>query len=379
MKTIIAPDSFKGNMRSTEVCEIVERAMRDETPDMEIVSIPMADGGEGTVEAVVAATGGVIRNVEVTGPVGDPVQGAIGVLPGGQRAVIEMASASGIEKLTPDQLNPLVTTTFGTGELILAAMEMGISDITLGIGGSATVDGGVGMAKALGFGFETVDGAEIGSGGGQLAKISHIDSAGVDPRLKRTRFRVACDVTNPLLGETGAAVVFGPQKGATPEMVDVLEAGLDNLAVRWKEAGLLEDVDRPGDGAAGGLGAGLRAFCNAEVVSGAGLVAEITGLEQQLESADLLVTGEGRTDAQTKDGKLCSVVAELASKHRVPTILVSGSLDGDLPLLLESFTAAFSISHGPITLEEALASSRENLYFTVRSICRNIGIETDKR
>ncbi len=361
MKIIVAVDSFKGCMRSDEAGEIIAAGLREELSDAEIVVIPMADGGEGTTDAVVRATGGELRSVSVMGPLGNPATAVYGVLSDGRTAVMEMASASGIELVPPGVLDPMKATTYGTGELIRAAIEDGVRDIILGIGGSATVDGGIGMAQALGYRLSTADGSECGRGGGALATIATIDSTGVLPALGDCRIRVACDVTNPLLGERGAARVFGPQKGATPEMVEELERGLGHLGEVWVAQGMLDSVEHPGDGAAGGLGAALRAFCAAEISSGADLVAEITGFDDAIRTADILVTGEGRTDKQTADGKLCAVLAAKARAAGAKTILISGAVTGELGEVNDLFDGVFAADQDAGSLEEALEHARENL------------------
>jgi len=362
MKIVIAPDSFKGNMRSAKVCEIVKGAILRERPDAEVLTFPMADGGEGTVEAVVAATGGSFHGLEVCGPLGDQVEAQYGLLPDGT-AIMEMASASGIELVAEGRLNPMEATTYGTGELLRHLLEEGHTSIVMGIGGSATVDGGVGMAQALGYRFRDGSGEETRV----LTEICSIDNSLVFPELAYAKIRVACDVTNPLTGSNGAAAIFGPQKGATPAMVNQLDAGLSNL---WEVA----DVDgAPGDGAAGGLGYGLRAFCQAEIVPGAALIAETVGLPPALEGIDLLITGEGRTDGQTASGKLCSVLAGMARERGAKTLLLSGALQGELDSFLEIFDYAFSISAGHTSLEACIQNAPEDLAFTVRNAFRLMG------
>lgn len=364
MKIIIAPDSYKGNMRSARVCQIINDAWLMEMPDAEILSFPMADGGEGTVGAVVEAMGGTTETVEVSGPLGEPLSAEYGLLPDGT-AVMEMAAASGIELVSVDQLNPMKTTTFGTGELVRHLVEKGHSSIVMGIGGSATVDGGTGLAQALGYRFIDGAGDEITERGGRiLARISGIDSDHVCPGLSSVKIRVACDVTNPLTGAKGAPAIFGPQKGATPEMIELLDAGLGHLQ---NISGI---AAAPGDGAAGGLGFGLRAFCSAEIVSGAHLIAETVGLPQALEGADLLITGEGRTDGQTSSGKLCSVLAELARERGVETLLVSGALQGELDSFFDMFDYAYSISSGHTSLEACISNAPDDLSFLIRNIAR---------
>ncbi len=364
MKIIVAPDSFKGNMRSAVICQIIKEAILQEIPDAEIVAFPMADGGEGTVEAVIAATGGSLHSLNVCGPLGDPVAARYGLLPDGT-AIMEMASASGIELVPADRLNPLEASTYGTGELIRHLLSEGHASIIMGIGGSATVDGGTGMAQALGFRFLDASGTEIAERGGCiLSRVCSVDGAKVCPALGSATIRVACDVTNPLTGPNGAAAVFGPQKGATLEMVGQLDAGLANLR---SVIGLAE---APGDGAAGGLGYGLRAFCKADIVPGALLIAEAVGLQDALDGADLLITGEGRTDGQTASGKLCAVVAGLARERGVKTLLLSGALQGEPDAFLECFDYAFSISSGHSSLSECIRHAPQDLAFSVRSIMR---------
>jgi glycerate kinase len=364
MKIVVAPDSYKGNMRSARVCDIVKQAILREIPDAAVETFPMADGGEGTVEAVVAATGGRFEAVEVCGPLGEPVEAGYGLLPDGS-AIMEMASASGIELIAADRLNPLEATTFGTGQVLRHLLEEGHASIVMGIGGSATVDGGTGMAQALGYRFLDADGYEISERGGKiLSKIHSIDASNVLSGLEDIRIRIACDVTNPLTGPNGAAAVFGPQKGATADMVRQLDAGLARLQE-------IEPVEgAPGDGAAGGLGYGLRAFCRAEIVPGAQLIADTVGLPDALEGADLLITGEGRTDAQTASGKLCSVLAGMAHARGAKCLLLSGAFQGELDPFLDTFDHAFSISAGHTSLEACIQHAPEDLAFVVRNVMR---------
>ena len=377
MKIVVAADSFKGSMRSDEAGLIIANGIRESLGNAEIKVIPVADGGEGTTDAVVRATGGEVKEVEVIGPLGNPATGQYGLLPDGQTAVMEMASASGIELVPTDRLDPMKATTYGTGELMRAAVTAGVREIILGIGGSATVDGGTGMAQALGYRLLTADGSECRRGGEALSTIASIETDGVVPALVDCRIRVACDVTNPLLGEHGAARVFGPQKGAAPEMVELLEKGLEGLAGVWQRQGLLDDVESPGDGAAGGLGAGLRAFCKAEMASGADLVADITGFDEEIHDAAILVTGEGRTDEQTAGGKLCAVLAAKARKAGARTLLISGALHGDLEELDSLFDAVFAAVQGVVSLEDAIGRARENLSTTAKNVGRILAMGRD--
>lgn len=369
-KIIFAPDKFKSCMTAPEVCAVLTEAFQDIMPETQFVSLPMADGGDGTVEAILAATGGERVTVRVTGPLGRDVDASFGICRNGECAVLEMASASGIALLKVDELDPLHATTYGTGELIKAALDRGVKEIVLGIGGSATVDGGAGMAQALGYRLLDENGVDLPFGGSALLNLKTIDDSHVDPRLFETRIRVACDVTSPLLGPTGSAAVFGPQKGASPDDVILLEKALSALNEVWLKQGMLTPAALPGDGAAGGLGAGLRAFCKARPESGANLVMDTLELERHLAGADLVVTGEGRTDSQTGEGKLCGELAKKAHAHGVKVLLLSGSLEGTDEDYIPLFDYVFSTSTGRVTLSEILAHGPEDLYFTARNIAR---------
>ena len=370
MKFIIAPDSYKGCLRSIEVCQYLADGIKQVRPDAEIKKLPMADGGEGSVEAIVLSTDGEFHKLKVHGPLGDQVEALYGVAGNSNTAVMEMASASGIELLPGEKLNPLKTTTYGSGQLLRQIIQDGARDIIIGIGGSATVDGGAGMAQALGYKFLDEDGNELKMflAGGDLKQIAAIDATEVLPELKDCCIRIASDVTNPLLGENGAAKVFGPQKGATEKMVIELEENLAHYSDKVISAGFTDDCERAGDGAAGGLGFGLRALCGAKSVSGAELIIEITGLKQKLVDADILITGEGCTDYQTAHGKLCAVIAQTARDAKVPAVLVSGALQGDLSELSDLFTAMFSTTSSPCSLAEAFAQTPANLVRMGRNI-----------
>ncbi len=368
-KIIIAPDSYKGNMRSPEVCDIIEKGLKNILGDVEIIKIPVADGGEGTVDSVISATNGVIKKVLVTGPLGTEVEAEYGII-NNDVAIMEMASASGIELVEKEDLNPLLATTYGTGELIkYIAENETVKEIIIGIGGSATVDGGCGMAQALGYNLTDSNGNEIKVGGGNLANIASISDDNVNEKMKNIKIRVACDVTNPLLGDNGSAKIFGPQKGATPAMVEELECGLSNMLSMFNKNKMIEN-EAPGDGAAGGLGNGLRAFCNATIESGAGLIIEVTGLKKHLPNCDLLITGEGCTDGQTIGGKLCAVIAETAKDAEVPVVLLSGALKGDIQQLHSLFDGAFSICSGHGSLEKCIENSKDDLYFTTQNMAK---------
>ena len=328
MKVVVAMDSFKGSLPATEACEAVKRGLLAVDPSLEVILRPMADGGEGTARTLIVATDGEWVPVQVTGPLPDMrVDAGYAWLPNaGPGALVEMAAASGLDLLRPDQLDPMVTTTFGTGELLVAATERGARRLWLAIGGSATVDGGLGAAKALGWSFLDADGHDVGPGGRALERVAEIrrPSEGVGADLPSVE--VLCDVDNPLLGEEGAARIFGPQKGATPEMVEALEVGLSHLADRVEDQLGMDVRSIPGAGAAGGLGAAAVAFMNATLVSGVDAVMRATRLEESIEAADWVITGEGRFDSQSLHGKVVSGIARLAAEHGTRVGVLAGSV-----------------------------------------------------
>jgi len=353
LKVLIAVDSFKGSVSSTEVCDFLAEGILNFDPTAIVYKKPLADGGEGTVEALVSATGGRFLEEEVCGPLGEKVRAVYGILGDGQTAVIEMAAASGLPLVPPKKRNPRLTTTKGTGELILKALEQGVKKIIVGIGGSATNDGGAGMLQALGMSLKDKDGYEIGPGGEALLKLQAIDTANLDPRLKEVAIQVACDVNNPLCGEKGASYVYGPQKGATEEDVKLLDEALAHYAeVVKKELG--KDIkDIPGAGAAGGLGAGFLVL-GAELTPGAPLIIEASGVRKLLGEVDLVITGEGKIDEQTVYGKLPIVVAELAAEKGVPVVAVTGYFEEKGRVILEhGIDAVYSLPDRPMSLEEA--------------------------
>ncbi len=347
MKIAIVPDSFKGTLTALEAATCIERGMKNGLSDCEILKIPMADGGEGTVQAMVDATGGKIVSSDVTDPLGRKIESDFGMMGDGVTAVIEMAFASGLPLLSTGERNPLKTTTFGTGELILNALNRGVRRIIVGIGGSATVDGGSGMAQALGVKFLDEKGKELDGTGGALEYLRKIDVSGMHPIVKDVEFVVACDVDNPLLGDRGAAKVYGPQKGATPEMVEMLEENLTNFS-RIIERDLGKVVaNEPGAGAAGGLGAGLMAFLNASLKPGVDTVIDAVGLKEKIKGCDLVVTGEGQLDYQTAFGKTPSGVARVASELGIPVIAIGGQIGEDVSNIHScGITAYFSALRG---------------------------------
>ncbi|RFU66318.1 glycerate kinase [Peribacillus saganii] len=369
MKVVLAPDSFKESMTALEVCEAFDRGFRKVFPEAEIVKVPMADGGEGTVQSLVDATGGKIFACTVTGPLGKPVEAFFGMLGGGKSAVIEMAAASGLHLVDREERNPLITTTKGTGELILAALDQGAEHIIIGLGGSATNDGGAGMAKALGVKLLDQNGEDIEEGGGALGSLAVIDLADIDSRLAAVKIEIACDVDNPLIGPRGASAIFGPQKGATPEMVLLLDHNLGHFA-SVIEAAVGSDIQNiPGAGAAGGLGAGLMAFLNAELKRGVDIVLEASQLAQKLEGADFVITGEGKIDSQTIYGKTPIGVAKTAKKFDIPVIAIAGNIAKDSSVVKEhGIDALFSIVPGAVSLDDALSNALDYTERTAENI-----------
>ena len=360
MKVVIAPDSYKGCLSALEVAKAMERGVLSVFPSTEVRKIPIADGGEGTVAALVTATNGQFRQTEVTDPLGNKIIAHWGVLGDGRTAVIEMAAASGLPLVPKEKRDPRFTTTFGTGELIQAALAEGLPKIIIGIGGSATNDGGTGMARALGVRFLNAAGQEVAAGGGSLAEICQIDTTGLDLRLKNTEIVVACDVDNPLCGTRGASAVFGPQKGATPEMVQQLDAGLAKYASCARQATGRDVAEKAGAGAAGGLGAGLMFFTPAQLKPGVEIVLDAVGFSDIVRDADFVITGEGRTDFQTAFGKAPVGVAKVAKTHGVPVFCISGGLgDGADDVLAQGIDAVMSICDRPLSLEECMSAGAQ--------------------
>jgi len=358
MRIVVAPDSFKGSLSALEAARAMERGILAVLPGAEVRKVPIADGGEGTVEALVAGAGGRLEEREVTGPLGAPVRARFGVLGDGATAAIEMAAASGLPLVPREQRDPRATTTRGTGELVKAALDLGLSRLVVGIGGSATNDGGAGMARALGARFLDAAGRELPEGGAALARLARIDLGGLDPRLAAVELTVACDVDNPLTGPRGASAVYGPQKGATPEMVQELDAALGRFAEVARAATGRDVAGLPGAGAAGGLGAGLLLFTPARLRPGVEIVLETTGFDALVEGADLVITGEGRTDFQSAMGKAPAGVARAAKRHGVPVVCLSGGLGpGYDDLLGQGVDAICSASPAPMPLEEAMAQA----------------------
>jgi glycerate kinase len=366
MKIVIAPDSFKGNLTAREVADAIATGIRRVLPDAEIIEVPMADGGEGTVEALVDANRGEIVTAQVTDPLGNLIRARFGIFQErgatGKTAVIEMATSSGLPLVPPEKRNPLLTSTYGTGELIRTALDRGCRKLIIGIGGSATVDGGAGMAQALGAKLLDREGNEIPRGGGGLAHLARIDMSSLDPRIADTTTIVACDVDNPLVGPRGAPQVFGPQKGATPDMVGMLDGFLEGYAAVIRRDLGMDVKDIPGAGAAGGLGAGCIAFLGAQLRSGIDIVIEATQLETYFKDADLVVTAEGKIDTQTVYGKTPVGVARTAKKYGLPVIAFAGSLGDDSGAVYDAgIDALISVQRSPMTLKEAMERAPELL------------------
>lgn len=374
MKILIAPDKFKGSLSAFEVADSIEKGILKVFPEAVIEKVPMADGGEGTVESLVDATGGKIIKTNVKDPLFRDIESFYGILGDGKTAVIEMAAASGLYLLKDYERNPMITTTYGTGQLIKDALDRGCRRFIIAIGGSATNDGGAGMATVLGVKFYDKDGIEIGLGGGELSKIYSIDTSNIDDRLKECEFIVACDVANPLIGENGASRVYGPQKGATKEMVEVLDKNLEHYGKLLEKYFNKRIIDVPGSGAAGGLGAGLMAFLNAQLKSGIEIIIEALKLEEKIKEADIVISGEGKVDFQTAFGKTISGIAKLCKKHNKPLIVIAGTVE-DIEKLYEiGVSSVFSIMEKPMSLEDAIKNAPTLLEKSAERIFRLIKV-----
>jgi glycerate kinase len=325
VKIVVAPNAFKGSLTASQAAAAIARGVREVLPDAEIVEVPVADGGDGTVEALVAAKRGEYRLVEVQGPLGDPVPAQYGLIDSGRTGIVEMAAANGLTLIPPERRDPRKTSTYGFGQLLEAVRRDGVLEIIAGIGGSATNDAGAGMAQALGYHLLDATGQELERGGAALARLERIDSSGFDRRWLSVKVNVACDVTNPLTGPRGASAVYGPQKGADAQSVRELDAALARFATVVERDLGKRVADIPGAGAAGGTGAGLVAFLDASLVPGAPLVVEAAGFEEKLKGADFVITGEGQVDEQTAYGKAPGEVAKRAKAAGVPVYLIAGS------------------------------------------------------
>lgn len=362
MKIVIAPDSFKESLTAKEVAELIEEGIKRVFPRAEVVKVPLSDGGEGTVEALIEARGGEFVHKKVTSPLGEKIEAYFGILADGITAVIEMAQASGLPLVPEEKRNPLIATTYGTGELIKEALRRGCKKIIIGVGGSATVDGGAGMAQALGAKLLNEAGKEIPFGGGSLGEIVRIEMNEFHPMVKDVEVIVASDVNNLLCGEKGAAKVYGPQKGATSEMVEILDKNLSHFAYMIEKFLNKRVKDIAGSGAAGGLGAGLIAFLGAKLKSGGELIIELSHLKERMKGADLVISGEGRIDEQTMYGKTPIGVARVARKENIPVILIGGEIRGDVSGLYEEGVSALMSSIEQVSsLSQVLKNSKSSL------------------
>ena len=369
MKIIIAPDSYKESLTAMEVATAIEAGFRQVMPDAEYIKLPMADGGEGTVQSLVDASNGSIIEHQVTGPLGEQVPAFFGIMGDDKTAVIEMAAASGLHLVSPNLRNPMLTTSYGTGELILAALDHGVDHIIVGIGGSATNDGGIGMAQALGVQLLDNKGQALGFGGQALAQLATIDISHIDPRLAHIKLEVACDVDNPLCGKKGASHIFGPQKGATPAMVAELDQHLAHYAAIIKRDLAIDVKDMAGAGAAGGMGAALLGLFNAQLRSGIEIVIDAVHLGDIIKDADLVITGEGRIDSQTIHGKTPIGVARTAKKYHKPVIGIAGCLSQDCGVVYDhGIDAVFSVVPAAMSLEHAFNNAAVNVELTARNI-----------
>ncbi|MDR6959668.1 glycerate kinase [Pseudomonas brassicacearum] len=371
MKIVIAPDSFKDSLSAQGVADAIAQGLSQVWPDAQLIKCPMADGGEGTVESVLAACNGEWRRIRVRGPLGAPVEARWGWLADSRTAIIEMAEASGLQLVPPGQRDACSSSTYGTGELIRAALGEGAVRVILAIGGSATNDAGAGAMQALGVVLLDEHGQPLPPGGLALANLSRIDLADLDPRLAQVSFEIAADVDNPLCGPHGASAVFGPQKGASAQQVQALDRALEHFAQHCAQA-LNKDVrDEPGSGAAGGLGFAAKAFLGARFRTGVDVVAQLTGLADAVRGADLVITGEGRFDAQTLRGKTPFGVARIAREQGVPVVVIAGTLgEGYQALYEHGIDAAFALASGPMTLQEACADAPRLLSERAQDIAR---------
>lgn len=370
MRIVVAPDSYKGSLSATAVCNAMEEGIHSVFPNASIRKLPIADGGEGTMEALVSATGGKLVHENVLNPLGESVDSFWGILGDNETGVIELAAASGLMLVAENKRDPLITTSYGTGQLIKAALNRGLRKLIIGIGGSATNDGGMGMLQALGVKFLDAEGKELPFGGNALARLDRIDPTGLDSRVAETQIIVACDVNNPLCGPQGASAIYGPQKGATIEMVEVLDRALSRYEEVARKTTGKDVANVPGAGAAGGFGAGLLFFTDAVLRPGVQIVLEAVGFESMLKETDIVFTGEGCTDYQTVNGKAPVGVARIASAQGVPTICISGSLGfGYEEVYSYGINATMSIVPGPMPLEQCLAQAHQLIGSSAARAC----------
>lgn len=376
MKIVIAPDSFKESLTALQVAQAIEIGFKKIFPDAEYIKVPMADGGEGTVQSLIDAWQGQSMVTEVTAPLGNRVLAEWGLSADRKTAIIEMAAASGLHLVAENERNPLITGSYGTGELIKAALNFGVEKIILGIGGSATNDAGVGMLQALGATFLDDEGKPLVAGGAALKRLSKIDLSALDPRLATRQIEVACDVDNPLCGERGASAVFGPQKGATAAMIKELDAALSLFSQKVKQQLNKDIANIAGAGAAGGMGAGLQLLPKCRLKSGVDIILEATHLSKVVADADLVITGEGRMDSQTVYGKTPVGVAKTAKRFHKPVIAIVGCLRADYEVVYDAgIDAVFPIIRNLASLSDTLAQGRENLISTAQNVARTLKLK----
>ncbi|RKY57040.1 MAG: glycerate kinase, partial [Candidatus Neomarinimicrobiota bacterium] len=372
-KIVLAPDSFKGSMTAPDVCNAMTEGILKIFPDAEIISIPLADGGEGTVDSLVSATDGKFKTCKVLNPIGKEITAKYGILGDKKTAVIEMAAASGLPLIPREKQNPLYTSTYGTGQLILNALNSGCTNFVIGIGGSATTDGGAGVAQALGVKFFDKTGKKINEpmNGKLIGKCESFSMGNIHPAVKNSRFIVACDVDNPLLGPKGAVYVYSTQKGATDEILPILETNMKHFYNIVEHILNISVIEYPGAGAAGGLGAGLIAFLGANLKSGVDIILDAVEFEKQTKNVDLIFTGEGKIDSQTAYGKTIAGVLKIAQKNNIPVIAIAGKIGNNIGELYQhGLKAIFSICNGPITFEESMKNSYELTTKITEQICR---------
>ena len=372
MKVVIAPDSFKGSLTAVQAAQVIAEGIRDTDSSIETVMLPVADGGEGTMASLVGATNGKTVSVVVQDPLGRKVEARYGILGDEKTCVIEIAQASGLMFLHEDERNPLVTSTYGTGELIIHALDAGLRNFIIGLGGSATNDGGVGMLQAFGMSFVDEKGVELPRGGGSLGDLHTIDMLHFDNRISESSFLIACDVVNPFVGPDGASAIFGPQKGASPIMVKALDRNLTRLANVVEQLTGISLHGKKGSGAAGGAGGAFQAFFPCEMKQGINVVLDAISFDEQITDADLIITGEGKTDRQTLLGKTPFGVAKVANRKGKPVILISGMLDEESrDLLAPMFNELHAITDGTVSSQESIAYASHYLRAKTKQVLEN--------
>ena len=373
MNIVVAPDSFKECLSSKEVAAAISKGILGVLPKAKVFEIPISDGGEGVLEAILSSTEGTIVSTEVLDPLLRPIKAVYAILKDGKTAVIEMAKASGLELLSQDEKNPLLTSTFGTGQLIANALDKGCTKIIIGIGGSATNDGGVGMINALGGKFLNLKGKELAAGGGHLNELHRIDLSGFDPRIQNCEVLVACDVFNPLTGANGASLIYGGQKGGNKSELHRLDKNLKHYAEIIKKDLGIQISNVPGSGAAGGIGAALMVFLNGNLVNGIELILETIGIEAYIKNADLVITGEGKIDEQTLNGKTIMGIAKSAKLHDVPVIVLTGKIGDNIePIYNMGVNAIYAIVNCPMKLSEAITDAAFLLENCTKNVIRTI-------